>query len=161
MSPNKGYVACSLPLLNAVFWLMTSRFDKSKFCLNHGAIQTNIETLVSESNLISLHVPLTTLTKEMVDKNFLSKMKSDAYLINTSRGEIINEKALKKALEQRLIAGAAIDVFADEPPSDEKFINLPNLASTPHIGGTHEKLLKPWVFLQYNHLIAFFKRCPS
>ena len=135
MSPNKGYVACSLPLLNAVFWLMTSRFDKSKFCLNHGAIQTNIETLVSESNLISLHVPLTTLTKEMVDKNFLSKMKPDVYLINTSRGEIINEKALKKALEQRLIAGAAIDVFADEPPSDEKFINLPNLASTPHIGG--------------------------
>ena len=48
----------------------------------------------------------------MVDKNFLSKMKSDAYLINTSRGEIINEKALKKALKQKLIAGAAIDVFA-------------------------------------------------
>ena len=101
MSPTKGYAACSLPLLNAVFWLMTSRFDKSRFCLNHGAIQTNIETLVSESNLISLHVPLTTLTKDMVDENFLSKIKSDAYLINTSRGGIVNEKELKKALEQK------------------------------------------------------------
>ena len=71
----------------------------------------------------------------MVDKNFLSKMKSDAYLINTSRGGIINEKVLKKALKQKLIAGAAIDVFVDEPPSDEEFLNLLNLASTSHIEG--------------------------
>ena len=97
----------------------------------------------------------------MVDKNFLSKMKPDVYLINTSRGEIINEKALKKALEQRLIAGAAIDVFADEPPSDEEFLSLPNLASTPHIGGNTRKAVEVIGLSAIDHLIAFFKRCPS
>jgi len=141
--------------------LVNDIVDKSKFCLSHGATQTNLKTLVSESNLISLHVPLTTLTKDMVDENFLSKMKSDAYLINTSRGGIVNEKVLKKALEQKKIAGAAIDVFADEPPSDEKFINLPNLASTPHIGGNAREAVEAMGLSAIDHLIAFFKRCPS
>ncbi len=141
--------------------LVNDIVDKSQFCLNHGAIQTNIETLVSESNLISLHVPLTTLTKDMVDEKFLSKMKSDAYLINTSRGGVVNEKELKKALEQKRIAGAAIDVFAEEPPSDEKFIKLPNLASTPHIGGNAREAVEAMGLSAIDHLTAFFKRCPS
>ena len=141
--------------------LVNDIVDKSQFCLNHGAIQTNIETLVSESNLISLHVPLTTLTKDMVDEKFLSKMKSDAYLINTSRGGVVNEKDLKKALEQKRIAGAAIDVFAEEPPSDEKFIKLPNLASTPHIGGNAREAVEAMGLSAIDHLTAFFKRCPS
>ena len=88
-------------------------------------------------------------------------MKSDAYLINTSRGGIVNEKVLKKALEQKKIAGAAIDVFATEPPSDEEFINLPNLASTPHIGGNAREAVEAMGLSAIDHLIAFFKRYPS
>lgn len=137
--------------------LVNDIVDKSKFCLSHEATQTNLKTLVSESNLISLHVPLTTLTKDMVDENFLSDMKSDAYLINTSRGGIVNEKDLKKALEQKKIAGAAIDVFAVEPPSDEEFINLPNLASTPHIGGNAREAVEAMGLSAIDHLVAFFK----
>ena len=93
----------------------------------------------------------------MVDKNILSKIKSDAYLINTSRGGIINEKVLKKALKQKLIAGAAIDVFVDEPPSDEEFLNLPNLASTSHIGGNAREAVEAMGLSAIDHLIAFLK----
>ena len=88
-------------------------------------------------------------------------MKSDAYLINTSRGGIVNEKVLKKALEQKKIAGAAIDVFADEPPSDEEFLSLPNLASTSHIGGNAREAVEAMGLSAIDHLIAFFRRYPS
>ena len=141
--------------------LVNDIVDKSKFCLTHGAIQVDLETLVSKSDLISLHVPLTTLTREMVDKNFLSKMKSDAYLINTSRGGIINEKVLKKALKQKLSAGAVIDVFVDEPPSDEEFLNLHNLANTSHIEGNAREAVEAMGLSTIDHLIAFFRRYPS
>ena len=97
----------------------------------------------------------------MVDKNILSKIKSDAYLINTSRGGIINEKVLKKALKQKLIAGAVIDVFVDEPPSDEEFLNLHNLASTSHIEGNAREAVEAMGLSAIDHLIAFFKRYPS
>ncbi len=99
----------------------------------------NQETIFKESDFISLHVPLSPLTKEMINEASIKQMKKTAYLINTSRGEVIDEGALKKALMNGELAGAALDVYQMEPPTDLEFLTLPNLVGTPHIGGSSQE----------------------
>jgi len=90
--------------------------------------------LLSDSDFVSIHVPLTPETRHFFGKNELKKMKKTAYLINTSRGSIIDEKALYQALKNRWIAGAALDVMEKEPPDwENSLLNLDNLTITPHI----------------------------
>ena len=137
--------------------LVNDIINKSEFCRSYGAVQVDLKTIISQSDLISLHVPLTNLTKEMVDEDFLIKMKSSAYLINTSRGRVANQNAIKKALKQKLIAGAALDVFSDEPPEDEEFLTLPNLVSTPHTGGNALEAVEAMGHSAIDHLIDFFE----
>ncbi|MEM2995231.1 MAG: HAD-IB family phosphatase [Candidatus Bathyarchaeia archaeon] len=93
-----------------------------------------LEELLRKSDIVTLHVPLTKQTYHMIDENQISQMKNGAYIINTSRGQVINEKALFKALETGKIAGAALDVYEMEPPEDYSLIRLPNVICTPHIG---------------------------
>ena len=83
---------------------------------------------------ISFHVPLTNDTHHLVNMQRLAKMKKTAYLINTSRGEIIDEEALYTALKEGKIAGAALDVFEKEPATGNKLATLSNVICTPHIG---------------------------
>ena len=94
----------------------------------------DLDTLFASSDFITLHVPLTTETKHMVDSRRLSLMKKSAALINTSRGEVIDQAALASALRAGEIGGAALDVFESEPPGDE-IVGAPRLVTTPHIGG--------------------------
>lgn len=99
-----------------------------------GLIKTDLETLLSSADYISFHVPLTNDTHHLVNTQRLAKMKKTAYLINTSRGEIIDEEALYTALKEGKIAGAALDVFEKEPATGNKLATLPNVICTPHIG---------------------------
>lgn len=99
-----------------------------------GLIKTDLETLLSSADYISFHVPLTNDTHHLVNIQRLAKMKKTAYLINTSRGEIIDEEALYTALKEGKIAGAALDVFEKEPATGNKLATLPNVICTPHIG---------------------------
>lgn len=99
-----------------------------------GLVKTDIDTLLSSADFISFHVPLTESTYHLVNKEKISKMKKTAYLINTSRGEIIDEDALYDALKEGKIAGAALDVFEKEPATGNKLTTLPNVICTPHIG---------------------------
>ena len=99
-----------------------------------GLVKTDIDTLLSSADFISFHVPLTESTHHLVDAEKFSKMKKTAYLINTSRGEIIDEDALYDALKEGKIAGAALDVFEKEPAIGNKLATLPNVICTPHIG---------------------------
>lgn len=94
-----------------------------------------LDTLVRESDIISLHVPLTASTTKMINAFTLSMMKNTACLINTARGGLVDQEALKQALKNQQIAGAALDVFEEEPPTDNEFLQMPNLICTPHIGG--------------------------
>jgi len=90
--------------------------------------------LLSDSDFISIHVPLTEKTKHSIGNDELKKMKKTAYLINTARGAIINEKALCKALENEIIAGAALDVMEKEPPDwNNPLLKLENIIISPHI----------------------------
>lgn len=99
-----------------------------------GLIVTDFNTLLESADFITCHVPLTTDTRKMVNREKFSKMKSTAFLINTSRGEVIDEEALYDALNTRKIAGAALDVFEIEPPTNNMLLKLSNLICTPHIG---------------------------
>lgn len=99
-----------------------------------GLITTDLDTLVESADFITCHVPLNHDTKHMFNIQRFSKMKSTAYIINTSRGEVIDEKALFEALTDGKIAGAALDVFEIEPPTNKMLLELPNVICTPHIG---------------------------
>ena len=92
-----------------------------------------LEELLAASDFVSIHVPLTAETRNLVDDAELSRMKSDAILINASRGGVVNETALIKALENDKIAGAGLDVFSEEPvPDDHPILKLENVILTPH-----------------------------
>src|SRR5919202_6926917 len=99
-----------------------------------GLITTDLDTLVASADFITCHVPLTNETRHMFNTARFSKMKKNAFIINTSRGQIIDENALHNALASGKIAGAALDVFEIEPPVNKMLIKLPNVVCTPHIG---------------------------
>ena len=109
--------------------------DKSAVAKVYGAQQVGFEELLVDSNVVSLHVPLTARTRHMIGRKELDGMGRETFLINTARGELVDQAALKSALQKDLILGAALDVFELEPPEDEEFLALPNLMVSPHIGG--------------------------
>ena len=92
----------------------------------------SLDELLSHSDIISLNLPLTKSTDNLIDSKAFSKMKSNCYLVNTARGGIVNEEALYQALLNHTIAGAALDVFKQEPPTDRKLFSLDNFIATPH-----------------------------
>lgn len=105
-----------------------------EFITETGMIVTDFNTLLESADFITCHVPATPETKHMFNAERFAKMKPTAYLVNTSRGEIIDENALYEALKNNKIAGAALDVFEVEPPTNKQLLGLPNLVCTPHIG---------------------------
>lgn len=99
--------------------------ENLKFC--------DLDTLLENSDFVTLHCPLTEKTTGMANREFFSKMKNSAFFINTSRGATVDEDALKYALEDGEIAGAGLDVLLTEPPVDDKITSLENTLVTPHI----------------------------
>jgi D-3-phosphoglycerate dehydrogenase / 2-oxoglutarate reductase len=106
--------------------------DKS-FVQEVSLITTDLKTLVESSDFITCHVPYTEQTKHLIGKEILSRMKNNAFLINTSRGEVIDEEALVDCLKNRRIGGAALDVYEVEPPTNKELLELDNMVCTPHI----------------------------
>ena len=98
-----------------------------------GMIKTDFRTLLENSDFVTCHVPLTEKTRHLINSETLSYMKPTAFLINTSRGEIIDEESLIRALNDKRIAGAALDVFEVEPPTNTNLLQLPNIICSPHI----------------------------
>jgi glyoxylate reductase len=97
------------------------------------------DRLLATSDIVSLHCPLTPETRHLIDQPALARMKRSAYLINTSRGPVVDEKALAWALRTHLIAGAGLDVFEEEPKVEPELVTLENVMLVPHMGsGTVE-----------------------
>ena len=95
------------------------------------------DKLITQSDIISIHVPHTKETNQIFNMKILKKMKKTAFLINTSRGKVVNEKDLVTALKQKIIAGAGIDVFETEPiKKNHPFMKLENLVMSPHVGSS-------------------------
>ena len=105
-----------------------------EFAKEVGLMKTDLDTLLQSSDYISLHVPLLDSTYHMIDAQKLAIMKSTAKIINTSRGGVIDEKALYDAIKNGNLGGAALDVFEKEPATDSPLATLPNVILTPHIG---------------------------
>lgn len=97
-------------------------------------IQVPLEELLAQADLISLHLPLTEKMKHMISEDEFEKMKDGVIIVNASRGGIVDEKMLLKALESGKVRAAALDVFENEPPDDFSLIDHPNVIVTPHIG---------------------------
>ena len=97
-----------------------------------GAIRVPLEELLQKSDFVSIHVPLFPSTRHLIDAAALRRMKQTAYLINTSRGPVVDEAALVEALKAGVIAGAGLDVYEDEPHAAEGLSSLPNVVMTPH-----------------------------
>ena len=104
-----------------------------KIISKYGAKKVELETLLRQSDYISLHCPLNKYTKHLIDFEEIEIMKKGVFIINTSRGEVINQMALYKALQDGKIAGAALDVLEKDPPSLVDIINADNIIYTPHI----------------------------
>ncbi len=114
----------------------------------------NVDDVFKEADFVSIHVPLLPSTVHLVDAHRLSLMKKTAYLINTSRGPIVDEKALAEALKNSVIKGAAIDVFEHEPMIEPGLIGLNNVIITPHIASATEATRSAMAVLAADNIIA-------
>jgi D-3-phosphoglycerate dehydrogenase len=110
-------------------------YPDEAFAAANGIVMASMDEVISGADLLSLHLPLLPETRGLVNDAFLAKMKKGAYLINTARGEVVNEDALVKALQSGHLRGAALDAFAVEPPDPSNpLLHLPQVIATPHLG---------------------------
>ena len=117
--------------------------------------QVQKDEIFRQADIISIHTPLTSETENMINRETLSLMKSHAIVINTARGGIVNEGDLANALRAGTVGGAALDVFMEEPPRNAGFLAIPNLITTPHIGGNSMEAVLNMGYSAINHILKF------
>ena len=137
--------------------LVNDIIDQSLYYKNYGLTEVEKESIFRESDIISIHTPLNSETYHLINNKTLNIMKNSAILINTARGGTVNKEHLKVALKNNIIAGAALDVYEEEPPSDEEFLGLPNLVCTPHIGGNAYEAVLAMGLSAIEHIERFFR----
>ncbi len=115
--------------------------DYSEFYRRYAVEPVSLEELLKQSDVVTIHLPLDGSTRSMISAERVALMKAGAVLLNTARGGIVDDLAVKAALVSGHLAGIGFDVFALEPPQDAEFINLPNVLATPHIGGSAEEAI--------------------
>jgi len=119
------------------------------------AVSTDLDTLLAESDFVSMHVPLTPKTRHLVNANFLAKMKQSAVLVNTSRGPVLDQAALYETLKNRRIFAAALDVTDPEPlPMDSPLLALDNIVIMPHIASASKSARDKMSWLAAKNLLA-------
>ena len=119
-----------------------------------GAHKVTLEELLRDSDFVSLHLPLTPETRHLINADALRLMKPTAYLINTGRGPLVDEAALADALERGAIAGAALDVFENEPAVHPELLRLENVVLTPHTGSATTTSRSRMAMMAAENLIA-------
>jgi glyoxylate reductase len=119
-----------------------------------GAVQMPLDRLLATSDVVSLHVPMLPETKHLIEKKSLARMKRTAYLINTSRGPVVDEEALAWALKERLIAGAALDVYEKEPQVHPALLSLENVLLIPHLASATTETRTAMADLAVSNAIA-------
>jgi phosphoglycerate dehydrogenase-like enzyme len=113
--------------------------DFPDFYANLGVTPVSLDALLTEAEIVTLHLPLDASTRGIISGPQIAQMRKSAILINTARGGLVDENALQAALISGHLAGAGLDVLAQEPPSDRQLLSLPNVLVTPHIGGSSEE----------------------
>lgn len=133
------------------------------YCRSHGIEAASLEQAVSQADFISLHLPLTEGTYHMVDEALLSKMKDGTILINCSRGGILDEQAVCKAVESGKLRGVGLDAFEVEPPKDNPLFRYSNVIATPHTGAHTDEAVGNMIAMAVDNLIDMLsgKECRS
>jgi len=121
--------------------LANDRREFPEFYAEHEVISVGLEELLRQSDVVTIHVPLDSSTRKILDAQRLALLKPGAILINTARGNLVDEIEVKSMLTSGKLAGAAFDVFTTEPPTDTELLNLSNFIATPHIGGSTEEAI--------------------
>ncbi|WP_434637969.1 phosphoglycerate dehydrogenase [Sulfurimonas sp. NW7] len=155
-----GYIGKELVRLLKPFGckiLVNDIINQDEYYTQNDLIEVSKEELYRESDFITVHTPQDESTYNFITLNEMKMMKKTAYLLNTARGGLINENDLKYALKNGIIAGAAIDAYVEEPPTDKEFLELPNLICTPHIGGNAKEAVEAMGMSAIKHLREYYK----
>ena len=139
-----GHVGKEVAVLARAFGCRVLAFDLldfPAFYALHDVQPVDLTTLLKQSDVVTIHLPFDESTRRLLNADRLALLKPEAVLINMARGGIIDEGALAKMLREGRIAGAALDVFEQEPPTDRSLLDLPNVIATPHIGGSTEEAI--------------------
>jgi D-3-phosphoglycerate dehydrogenase len=104
----------------------------------------DLDQLLARCDFLTVHTPLTAETRDLIGAAQLARLRRGARVLNCARGGIVNEEALAQALRSGHLAGAALDVFAQEPPGDHPLLKLPNVVVTPHLGASTTEPRSPW-----------------
>jgi D-3-phosphoglycerate dehydrogenase len=132
------------------------------FARKWGIAYLTLEEVLGQSDFVSIHVPLIPSTRNLIGERELGLMKKGAYLVSISRGGIVDEEALYKSLKEGKIKGAALDVFAQEPPKGSPLFTLENVILTPHMAGyTYEALRDTGMICVQNIVDVFEGRQPK
>ena len=133
--------------------------SENKDLKNKGVKYLTLDEVLAISDIVTIHMPLTSSTKNLISKEKLSLMKPTAFLINAARGPIVDNNALAKALEDGVIAGAGIDVFDMEPPipMDYPLLDAPNTVLAPHVGFATEEAMVRRAEITINNIINWDK----
>jgi glyoxylate reductase len=132
-------------------------FDGAEVAAQLGASEVDLDTLLGESDFVSVHTPLSSETRHLLGAAAFRKMKDTAYLINTSRGPVLNEAELAEALKKGDIGGAALDVFENEPEVHPDLLKLDNAVITPHIASASVETRTRMATMAAENVIAAFK----
>lgn len=129
--------------------------DYADFCLLHQVEAVTLDQLLAQADLLTLHVPLTPLTRHMIGEVQLARMRPGSALVHTARGGVVDEQALCRALSAGHLAGAAIDVFEQEPLGASPLRNLDNVILTPHIAGITFQAAERMADRSLHNVLAF------
>jgi D-3-phosphoglycerate dehydrogenase len=159
-----GRVGKSSALLGKAFGMKVLANDISwdiTFANQNGISYVPLDVLLQQSDIVTMHVPLTEFTHEMIDESALDQMKPSAMLINTARGPIVKESALVSALSSGQIAAAGLDVFRVEPHPDNPYVEFDNVILTPHIGGATREAFDRSLYLAMTNVCNVLNGMPA
>ena len=138
--------------------LVNDIVNQEKYYRDNNLMEVSKEYIFNNADFITLHVPLDNTTKNIINKKSLSMMKPSSFVINTARAGVINQEDLKWALQNEIIAGAAIDVYDNEPPVDNDLLLFPNLINTPHIGGNSKEAVEAMGISAINNILNWINK---
>lgn len=136
--------------------LVNDIINQEQYYKENNLQEVSKEEIFKTCDIVTIHTPFDSTTDNLINKKVFETMKNGSFIINSARGGIINEDDLKYALLNNLIAGAAVDAYVEEPPSDKELLSLPNLICTPHIGGNSREAVEAMGLSAINHLKEFY-----
>ena len=154
-----GYIGKEVVRLLSAFnckILVNDIINQDEYYQKNNLTNVTKKEIYESSDIISIHTPLDKNTKNMISIKEFKLMKKSAYILNNARGGIVNEEDLKYSLQNGIIAGAGIDAYINEPPSDLELLSLENLICTPHIGGNTKEAVEAMGKSAIKHLKEFF-----